>query len=647
MKREEALQLWIVFTLAIAMPLLTVVAANPEWLVVRHVSPAVVVLLVMVLAPAVLVGLQVLASRAHALLWMGLAFLLVLQATKGLPALFAIGLAGLAVLHLGLARARFPAVRRACLLLAPALVVVPATFLASPAVWSLLTGSTQGQGPVRAKGGPPVVVVVFDELPLASLLDARGRIDAREYPAFDRLAASSTWYRNATTVAGLTTNAVPALLSGCRPRPNQVPSVVDHPRNLFTLLGGAYDLQVHEEVTELCPRERPAQPELDVVLQDLALLYLHRVAPADLEAGLPDVSSTWGPCRCEGGLPDPERAFRDFLTSVGAASRPTLYFAHVQLPHSPWRYLPSGRQYVVGDAPVAAYGLPPSQRWPADPTVVAEAYRRHLLQVGFADRLLGQLLDRMHATGLDRTAVLVVAADHGACFRPGLQRRRLSYDNAADVLPVPLFLRTPGGVARRDDRNVETIDVVPTVADALGVHLPWPVDGRSMLDPATGPRPSKTAWNREDVAFELGRTVPGLGDVVRWKLRLFPRGALGSASPLVGREVSRLRVGGTRAQVFVEGGEGYADVDPSRPFVPCWVRGRVDSPMALAVAVNGKIAAVGKAYDAQGGCAFSMMVPESAFRKGRNVVEGYAMDGSGGLARLRPSGRWLRQVSMW
>jgi type IV secretory pathway TrbD component len=47
----------------------------------------------------------------------------------------------------------------------------------------------------------PVVLVIFDELPVHSLIAADGRVDARCFPNFARLARDATWYRNTTSVA--------------------------------------------------------------------------------------------------------------------------------------------------------------------------------------------------------------------------------------------------------------------------------------------------------------------------------------------------------------------------------------------------------------------------------------------------------------
>ena len=83
-----------------------------------------------------------------------------------------------------------------------------------------------------------IVMVVFDELPLASLMGPGGRFDAERYPAFARLARGATWYRGATAVHDSTALAVPAMLDGRYPRPGTRSDVYSHPANLFTLLEG-------------------------------------------------------------------------------------------------------------------------------------------------------------------------------------------------------------------------------------------------------------------------------------------------------------------------------------------------------------------------------------------------------------------------
>ena len=72
-------------------------------------------------------------------------------------------------------------------------------------------------------------MILFDEFPLSSLLDAKGQIDKRVYPNFAELAGQSTWYRNATGVSGFTPWAMPAMLTGNYPAKVKAPPTPSTP----------------------------------------------------------------------------------------------------------------------------------------------------------------------------------------------------------------------------------------------------------------------------------------------------------------------------------------------------------------------------------------------------------------------------------
>jgi hypothetical protein len=84
-----------------------------------------------------------------------------------------------------------------------------------------------------------------------------------------------------------------------------------------------------------------------------------------------------------------------------------------------------------------------------------------------------------------------------------------------------------------------------------------------------------------------------------------------------------------------------ADVDPAEEILPTRVTGRLvgGRPGAmrdLAVAVNGRIRAVGRSFRLRGRRAeyFSLLVPESALRAGANEVQLLEVRPGGELARL-------------
>ena len=128
---------------------------------------------------------------------------------------------------------------------------------------------------------PPIYVLVLDELPWASLLDMNGRIDAVRYPNFARLGATSHVFTNATTVAFTTEEAVPALLSGTlQAQPAPVFSL--YPNNLFTLLGGVYDVSSSDPLVDLCPpavcNGSPPEQILELIAADEATRSTQRAA---------------------------------------------------------------------------------------------------------------------------------------------------------------------------------------------------------------------------------------------------------------------------------------------------------------------------------------------------------------------------------
>ena len=398
-------------------------------------------------------------------------------------------------------------------LTAVAAVVAPIVFLLRPGVRVLVpTDSESTYEPVAAiseapelEADVPIVFLVFDEFPTSSIQLPDGSIDENRYPSFADLAATSDWYPRATTTAIQTDRAIPTLLTGNLPQRQGSSHYRDHPANLFTWLGlGGYRIVAYEAFGLLCPPAICAGPpptssweRLTAAADDLSVVYGHLLLPPTFSTGLPDVRQTWtgfrdrrraGETATDNGgrgiHQDVTRVVGSFLSRVERhqSGRPTLYYLHVNLPHVPWRYLPSGREYLPPGAPVVPAGIDdpllPTEEWPT-----VQALQRHLLQVGYADRVLGQILDRLRSTELYDRALIVATADHGCSFRPGVPRRAVTEANVEDQLEVLLFVKRPGQTEGAVfNHAVRTIDIVPTIAGTLGAEPPWEVDGTSLED---------------------------------------------------------------------------------------------------------------------------------------------------------------------
>ena len=508
----------------------------------------------------------------------------------------------------------------------------------------------------ESRSNTPVVMVVFDELPATTLMGADDRIDARRYPAFASLAGDATWYRTATTVSGRTTEAVPAMLTGRKPREGDLPIAADHPQSLFTLLSRSHRLSVVEPITDVCPTDLCAEDRPDManrltsLAKDLRVVSLHLLLPDDLTEELPPIDRDWQGFENEAIGPratreqrrafieeiferidadDPPARFKTIEDAVGEpGARPQLLFLHTSIPHIPWHFTPDGKRYETGMAlPGVIDGIWVAPQWLAD-----QGFQRHLLQTEYADKLLGDLLRRLRDTGLYDKALMVVVADHGVSFRAGDRRRRPTPTNIQDVGSVPLFIKLPGqregGI---EDTAVRTIDVLPTIADELGLELREPVDGVPVGERDADPD------NEIDVpdSWELGTTTD-FGTILRQRdqrLR-YERSLLEAAGneafrmgprpDLIGRRVRATEAGDGRVELQDPG--QYEDVDTDSLLLPIWVGGTVTvlpGGSDVAIVVNGRVEATTKVDRSR----FGALVPPSALRDGANRVEVLEIDG--------------------
>jgi hypothetical protein len=676
--------------LVIAQPVLDVTGRSPDLFLFRRADRMDILALVaaVTVLPAlgiwlleVLVGLVSATARRHLHLVAvtGLLVLLaveVVKATTGLRGPVLAAVAGAGGLAGGMLYASRSWPRLWLRFLTPAPLVFALLFLlVSPTSGLVLPARTAtGAGPPAAAAHgshPPVVMILFDEFPLSSLLDAKGRIDKRVYPNFAELAGQSTWYRNATGVVGFTPWALPAMLTGRYPAGARAPSYAEYPDNLFSLFGRSYDVTAHETLTQLCPPRHctpavgdPRQSGLRGVVGDSARVLGQLLQPYDaafdpalfIDQTRPRTPS--GP-RSEAtsvadfrfkqaaGYNQPSR-FNDFLAGLKGSDRPALHFLHLLLPHAPWRYLPSGNGYNF-----RTYGdVFPSERLPA--AVTELAHRQHLLQVAYTDRLVGQVIDKLKAEGMWDRSLVVMGADHGLGWVPGEPSRVLGPRNAPDLLWVPQFIKVPGqhsGVV--DDRNWEQVDLLPTVADLAGIPVPWSTDGRSQAGEPARTRSEKWWYDLHgrrhavDGPANWAQVLEGTtGTLVRGAEGARGLYRSGPAADLVYREATSVGpIGGDPATAILDDRRPLETVDPGSGTVPALVSGRLavaPPPGAtVLVAVNGRIGGGSRLFSERPGepaVRFAAITPDFLWRPGpgRAQLQLYVADTSGGRPRLQP-----------
>ena len=609
-----------------------------------------------VLPPVALAGLEAIAASVneragaalHVALVGALAAIVVLQALRRIADPRA-AVALTAALGLGvaaaLAYARFSHARSFLTVLAPAPLVFLALFLfASPVAELVLPSEPEAQA-ASVSSDTPVVILLFDELAGTSLLDEDLEIDQDRYPNFAAFARESTWFRNAATVDAWTVNAVPAILTGVHPEHGRLPIHSEHPSNLFTLLADSHDLRVAESLTRLCPRDLcPRAGEafggrMRSLFSDAGVIYLHRTLPRDLRDGLPSVTGTWGAFLEDVAEQNQRRLdfFRSFLSSLRPGARPLLGYVHLTFPHFPWQFLPSGKRYDGNGGEIPGFE---GTAWGNDEFLVAQAQQRYLLQLGFADRLLGDLLARLRSIGLYDRALVVVLADHGVSFRLGDRRRALAETNLEDIAFVPLFVKTPGQQRGRvTDTAVQTVDVLPTIADVLDVDVPWEMDGSSLRRPRAREH-YVLVGDRETFTVDAEALLARRAAALRDELSLFGSSlyGIGPHAELLGRGIEDFDIAiGAGLSGEVDQAAELSAVDLESDYVPVRLTGRINGgggPRDLVLAVNGRIEAVARSYLVEGEEHMSLLFPESALRAGVNQAALFAVMPGPVLVRL-------------
>jgi hypothetical protein len=678
-------------SIALAEPLFDLLGKNPEFFAARG-SPGfdiVSLALILILVPPLvlslvelLIGLVSEPARqavhlAFVALLVALVFIQTLKksvhAADVVLVVLALAIGALATL----AYARVTPVRSFMNVLTPVPLVFLFLFLVVSPVSKVAFASDATARNIGGVSRANLVVVLFDEFPVSSLMDRTGHVDAKRYPNFAELERTSTWFRNAYTIYDSTERAQPAIFDGDYPSEDKLPTSADHPNSIFTLLAKTHRLNVSEEATSVCPRdlckeESGGDSYLDrmgALSDDLSQVYLHVIAPPDAEEDLPSVSENWGnfggggggSAGQPGGGDNPNarsnlnrnrnKRFADWVSDIKNTSRPALNFKHTLMPHVPWQYLPDGKQYRrTARDPIP--GL--SQESYKDAYQIDSLHQRHLLQAGFADFELGELFRHLKRIGLFDKSLIAVAADHGVAFDLGKRdRRTLTRANAEEIGPIPFFLKAPDQKKGRiDPTYAESVDILPTIFDVLNVNPKVHMDGHSAFSRVDRDRRRIRIFQRntfKPIRFTLAEWAPRRRAVLQRKLVTFGDGSdgalrlfrIGPDQDLLFKRASDLSVASPLSGTGVKMPQAneFRHVDLRAPTIPVQVTGYLRGvPVGrdLAIAVNGRIAAVTRSYHlaVNDKPIFAAMVPESFIHQGANKVDVYEVKGGKTLRRV-------------
>jgi hypothetical protein len=685
---------------AITQPLLDLLGRNPPFFVAGHYETSQIIwfaIIVAVVPAAAVFGATSIAGVVHrhgapvyhgigVALFAGLAGLMLCRSVRLDGVVYVVPVVVVLALAVALAEWRSKIARQFLAYLAVGNVAFVVLFLTASPTARLLradedVADQQGQVVVPPLEGP-VILIVLDEFPVTTIVRGDGSLIDTRYPNIARLADESTWFRNAAAESHTTYVSTPSILSGVRATENELPILSDHPRNYFSLFGDRYPINRYELVTDMCPAEAcggersgPTQQRpMRQLLDDASIVYQHRVLPPAWRDRLPPLDTGWGDFGDDmpaGGVPDAgdavsppptarpddpmrrvrERSEDEILNGQAAVFRrqfeliddePSVNFTHIVLPHHPWRFTP------WGEGPLPAFRLPdeissgrnklPPTDDPAYDFMFRELYPSLAMQIGAVDKLLGEMMDHLEAAGVWDESLVVVMSDHGMdVTAPGFTRRD-DDTNTDELFRIPLFIKAPGQAEGRiDDAPASTVDVLPSIIDLLGIDTDWRLEGHSLFD---GSKPAIDRHVQSDVeaAFEVAAAHEAQ----------FPRGedwislaAVGEGEDLVGNPVGDYDIGApSDLRWKPDARDVLDDLSIAEDAVPYILEGEVtgaDSrPPELVVAVNGTLAGTLGGYLADGDAWRFTGYVGPLFKDGRNEIEAYEVERTGGKVALHP-----------
>lgn len=124
------------------------------------------------------------------------------------------------------------------------------------------------------------------------------------------------------------------------------------------------------------------------------------------------------------------------------------------------------------------------QFWPkgGEPINLTEADKKFVVDryddgIYLTDQFLGEVFNAIENKGLSKNTIIILTTEHGEEF--GEHGFFAHYDVYDPEINVPLFIKIPGVAPKRVTSQVSTVDLLPTLLDAIGIKKPVKQDGKS------------------------------------------------------------------------------------------------------------------------------------------------------------------------
>ncbi|MDY7094909.1 MAG: sulfatase [Acidobacteriota bacterium] len=185
-----------------------------------------------------------------------------------------------------------------------------------------------------------------------------------------------------------------------------------------------------------------------------------------------------------------ERAIRFLAERPQNSEEPLFLFVHTYIVHDFFRAHRWARQRLpeFDDLNKRSYRKCLDGREDCSPEVWQRMRDLYRAEVEHIDERLGLLMEALEKAGYEDTALVVLLSDHGEGFAPEIERMHHGGRVHADVVTIPMLVAGPGVQPADDPTPVSLVDMLPTLAEVLGVapECAPDVDGQSFAAALSG-----------------------------------------------------------------------------------------------------------------------------------------------------------------
>ena len=170
-----------------------------------------------------------------------------------------------------------------------------------------------------------------------------------------------------------------------------------------------------------------------------------------------------------------------------AGDKPLLLVLSWGPPHDPYQTAPQEYRDLFQPGSITLRPNVPQE----DAEKAHQAIAGYYAHIAALDACVGDLLETLRQTGIERDTIFVFTSDHGdMLYSHGGQNKQQPYDES---IRVPFLLRYPalfGDKAATVGMPINTPDIMPTLLGLCGIPVPETIEGTNLSGVLTGQSPA-------------------------------------------------------------------------------------------------------------------------------------------------------------